>query len=186
MDNSTTNANRYCLRTIVSVPVMLGAVLSVVTWRQATADATGHIDRTHRESARWIGSHVDPSEPIAAFDIGAIGFELADRQIIDLGGLVDAEYLPYLREGRVCTYLAARGVRFIVLPERPADMQQLADVGRLLGAFCPGQSPKQVARFATDRTVWENAWYHTTNAFPEIGVYVIEPDGTLRTTSQNR
>ena len=74
---------------------------------------------------------------------------------------------------------------FVSDPSR-ADPADGSEVVRLIGAFCPGQSPKQVARFATDRTVWENAWYHTTNAFPEIGVYVIEPDGTLRTTSQNR
>jgi hypothetical protein len=174
------------IRAIVSVPVILGAALSVVTWRQVAADATSHIDHTHRETARWIGAHVHPGESVAAFDIGAIGFELADRQVIDLGGLLDPEYMPYLREGRACTYLAARRARVIVLPQRPADLQkQLADVGALIGAFCPGQSPQRVAHFSTDRAVWENAWYHTTNAFPELGVYIVEAAGDLRRGSQD-
>ena len=45
----------------------------------------------------------------------AIGY-FANIQLIDLGGLVDRNYLPYLISGRVPAYISERGIEYVILP----------------------------------------------------------------------
>jgi hypothetical protein len=165
--------DKPAMRALVGIPVLLGGVLSVVTWRGVASDTTSHIEHAHRATARWVATHVALGEPVAAFDIGAIGFELGDRRVVDLGGLVDPKYLPYLREGQACRYLADRRVRFLVIPEEINVPDRVVDLATRIGAFCPGQTSKQIARFATPHRIWQNAWDFTGNAYPELAVYEV-------------
>lgn len=73
--------------------------------------------------ALWIEGNIPKATldagNIAVFDIGKIGYVLHGR-LIDLGGLTDAGYLPYLLDGRVAQYLRERHISYIVLPTNPS------------------------------------------------------------------
>jgi len=52
---------------------------------------------------------------IAAHDIGAIGFYLADRPLIDLAGLITPDVIYFLRdEPRLLEYVLAHNTRYVV------------------------------------------------------------------------
>jgi hypothetical protein len=49
------------------------------------------------EAATWIADNTEENVLVAAHDIGALGF-FADRNLIDLAGLVSPEVIPYIRD----------------------------------------------------------------------------------------
>ena len=71
-----------------------------------------HIENTHMRMASWIAENLPPDARIGTFDLGAISYEL-HRPVTDLGGLVDPNLLPYLRDGREYEYLKKHGVRYV-------------------------------------------------------------------------
>jgi hypothetical protein len=65
-------------------------------------------------AAQWIASHTEPSDLIAAHDIGAVGY-FSNRTLIDLAGLVSPEIIPFLRdETRLAGYLNAREADYLM------------------------------------------------------------------------
>ena len=65
-------------------------------------------------SARWVAANVAPGTPIAAHDIGALGYYYP-YPFIDLAGLVSPEVIPFIRdETRLRDFLLARDVRYAV------------------------------------------------------------------------
>lgn len=116
----------YVLFLRLRIPSFLAAVvagaamcvaggLSLQTWHLVTVAGIRHINRTEGESALWIRNHLPPSTPLGAFDIGRASYEGSAR-IIDLGGLSDPAYLPYLIAGRVPEFLKSHGIRYVMLP----------------------------------------------------------------------
>ena len=78
---------------------------------------------------RWVQENVPADEvrnrQIAVFDIGRIGYGL-HGSLVDLGGLTDPGYLPFLTRGEVPIYLKAHGVQVIILPTYPGRPNELA------------------------------------------------------------
>jgi arabinofuranosyltransferase len=65
-------------------------------------------------AAQWIADHTEPSDLIAAHDIGAVGY-FSNRTLIDLAGLVSPEVIPFLRdETRLAEYLNAREADYLM------------------------------------------------------------------------
>ena len=65
-------------------------------------------------AARWVAEHTEPSAPVAAHDIGALGY-FGRRGLIDLAGLISPEVIPILRdEPALRNYLDASGARYLV------------------------------------------------------------------------
>ncbi len=107
----------------VLVFAVLTAARSVAIWRAATGADIQQINSEHGAMAQWIEGNLPPEIPagehLAAFDIGRLGYQF-HGSVIDLGGLVDNGYLPYLRSGRVGVYLQQHDVSYVVLPtDRP-------------------------------------------------------------------
>ena len=103
--------------------VGLIAVLTAATlprWEAVLRDGTTVIDTTHEKLALWIRDNYPPDTRMAVFDIGAIGY-FANIHVVDLGGLVDRNYLPYLISGRVPDYLHERGVEYVILPHTGSE-----------------------------------------------------------------
>jgi hypothetical protein len=103
----------------VAVLLVLSAGWSITMWRKvAIADIT-QINTEHGAAARWMLDNVPADDlaqnRIAVFDIGRIGYDLHGH-IIDLGGLVDSSFQPYLVQGRVADYLRLHDIRWVVLP----------------------------------------------------------------------
>lgn len=66
-------------------------------------------------TAQWIDNNLDKDAIIAAHDIGALGF-FANRQIIDLAGLVNPEVIPFIRdEVKLNQYLFDKNADYLVV-----------------------------------------------------------------------
>lgn len=64
---------------------------------------------------KWLGTHTPSNAVIATDDIGAIGY-FANRQVVDLAGLVTPEVIGYLRAGESeAPYICARGVTYLAI-----------------------------------------------------------------------
>ena len=97
----------------------VSAVISISTWRTVAADGIDQINTEHAAMADWLVAHLPEgsfaSSQIAAFDIGRIGYQVHGN-LVDLGGLVDPAYMPFVLAGQTPDYLRQRDVGWIVLP----------------------------------------------------------------------
>jgi len=73
------------------------------------------IDQLMVQPAKWINSHTEESDIIAAHDIGALGY-FGNREIIDLAGLIQPEIIPIIRdENEIRNYLIENQVDYLVI-----------------------------------------------------------------------
>lgn len=154
--------------------VSIGAIALVTAatlprWEVALRDSITDINTTHKKLALWINDHYPPSTKMAVFDIGAIGY-FAKIDLLDLGGLVDRNYLPYLVRGQVATYLRERGVEYVILPHTGNDTH-FGDLLHLL--HNPAIRLVPIHTEAADYTVWDGGFVYTGNAFQEQTLYRI-------------
>ncbi len=113
----------HVLATAALVPLVLAATaLSLHHWRSLSANGIDQIEAEHGTMGNWVQQHLPAQavtgREIAVFDIGRIGYGL-HGSLVDLGGLTDKKYLPYLEDGRVPEYLQTHHVRYVVLPTNP-------------------------------------------------------------------
>jgi hypothetical protein len=72
---------------------------------QAYSRDVAFINSEMIETAKWIEAHTKKQEIIAAHDIGALGY-FANRQILDLAGLISPDVIPFIRdEDKLASYL---------------------------------------------------------------------------------
>jgi hypothetical protein len=100
--------------------ISLAGLSSLTTWRTVTIDGIAHINDTHGQVVLWLKKNAPPDARIAAFDIGRISYGWG-KGIIDLGGLVDPSYLPYLINGRVVQYLQLKHIQYVILPSQGTE-----------------------------------------------------------------
>jgi hypothetical protein len=134
-------ARRTGLRLVPAALALLlafGLLPSAVDWQRAYADHVWQINQVHVQAGRWIDAHVPPAATVAAFDIGAVAY-FGQRQTLDLGGLVDADFTQrYLYPGRVPDYLRERRVDYLAMVETGGPTNSLSDKLGLAGAAAAG------------------------------------------------
>jgi hypothetical protein len=116
---------------LVACVALLSGARSLAIWREATTAQIAQIETEHGVMATWLQNTLPSSSfaqgKVAVFDIGRIGYQLHGN-VVDLGGLMDATYLPYVLQHRTADYLFARGIQYVVLPsaadEDSADWKQ--------------------------------------------------------------
>jgi hypothetical protein len=92
-------------------------------------------------TAQWIQENTPSGSKIAAHDIGAIGF-YADRELLDLAGLVSPEVIPIIRDERALAELIQmEQVDYLVT--FPGWYPYLSEVGEKLYQTNAGYSPNQ-------------------------------------------
>ena len=65
-------------------------------------------------TARWIQQNVPPEAPLAAHDIGALGFYVPNP-LVDMAGLITPDVVPFIRdEPRLADYLDSKSVDYLV------------------------------------------------------------------------
>jgi hypothetical protein len=65
-------------------------------------------------AARWLAANTAPNALVAAHDIGALGY-FAQRNLLDLAGLVSPEVIPFIRdEPRLAAFLSDRHADYLV------------------------------------------------------------------------
>jgi len=99
---------------LITICVLTG-LASLAVWRQIARDSTATIESTHETMGRYIVAHVPAEAKVAAFDIGRIGY-IYGGKLIDLGGLTNSKFLPYMQQHRMMDYLEARHVEYFVWP----------------------------------------------------------------------
>ncbi len=110
--------------------IALATAFSYRHWRSLTADGIDQIGEEHGAMGTWAEQSIPADavrhRQVAVFDIGRIGYGL-HGSLIDLGGLTDPHYLPFLLHGQTPVYLKAHQVRYVILPTSPASPHSLAE-----------------------------------------------------------
>ena len=156
---------------LVAVPVFVLALVSLFNWYRITDVGIQHINSTHVRMGKWLAANLPHGTPVASLDIGAIGY-FGEVRIIDLGGLTDPDFLPYLYSGNVASYLRARAIQFVVLPEQ-GDGPCSGFTERL--RLCDGiELTKQpVVSFSTPYEIWNPGVAATWHALQRQALYRI-------------
>jgi hypothetical protein len=95
------------------------SVVSLTRWRRWQDCAVEHINRSEIQMGQLL-STLPAEARVASFDIGAITYFSA-RRIVDLGGLVDPAFIPFLWSGHTADYLRREGIDHVVLPVTLSD-----------------------------------------------------------------
>jgi hypothetical protein len=156
--------------------LLVAGAVSLGIWRRIAMDGIGHINGTHGRAAQWILQNEPANAPVAAFDIGKISYVL-NRPIIDLGGLADASYEPYLRSGSAPLYLEDRHVGLVVLPSGGLAAQLGFSQSQLENA--------KVAQFCNTPHEWLVGFKYTSNAEQCQIVYKFPWQGPQTAASQS-
>jgi hypothetical protein len=113
-------SRRGLVITTATVMLVMGAE-SMYQWRIAMAADVDQINSEHGKTAAWLEAALPPEEfarpRVGVFDIGRIGYNFRGN-ILDLGALVDPEFLPYLLSHRTVQYLQQHEVDYLVIPGR--------------------------------------------------------------------
>lgn len=170
----------------IAVLLVIGGC-SLPLWRRVLISGIDHINGTHGAVASWIDSNL-PNDAIAVFDIGRIGYQRGNHpeepQIVDLGGLTDTAYLPYLLSGRVPTYLNQHHIEYAVFPTEENGSSRF-----LVSLNFQGNS--RVVRTVIFRACSDDkrrglSWIETRNASPcqEVDklTYLNNPENTKEST----
>jgi len=81
----------------VSSALVVAPVFSLGGWAQRYAMSVRDIDGMQVALGRWVHAHVPVGAPVAAHDIGAIGY-ISNHPVVDIEGLVTPRFLALKRE----------------------------------------------------------------------------------------
>ncbi|MBI5879681.1 MAG: hypothetical protein HZB53_18705 [Chloroflexi bacterium] len=82
---------------------------------QALATDAAIMDCIGVQTARWLGANTRSSDMLAVHDIGAVGYFLNGRPVLDMAGLITPDVIPWMRdEPRLLQYIIDRGAVYIV------------------------------------------------------------------------
>jgi hypothetical protein len=166
--------------TVVNVALLslftVVALRSLYIWHDITRDSIRHINGTEVAMGHWLAKNLAPGVPIASFDIGGIGF-FGVHPIVDLGGLTDPEFVPYLYARRAAAYLRSKHVTYLIVPSAPpgvAAAEQCQDFLQSL-ALCDSATMHKVrvVEFHSPDAIWRTALAATNNAYPAQVLYAI-------------
>jgi hypothetical protein len=173
---------RTWLRPVQSVALAAVAIMTAVTlprWEVALRESIYNIANCHIKMAEYLDEHLPPHTKVGVFDIGAIGY-FSHIDLVDLGGLVDRNYLPYLIGGRVPQYLEERDVHYIVLahngPQGRYDGTGDPDrFGNVLHFFNnPNVHLTELHDDAIDYPTWFSSYGYTQHAYQHQTLYRID------------
>jgi hypothetical protein len=104
---------------MLGAPLVVHALMLVEYWGLAHALAVTHVNQTEVAMGQSV-KNLPADARVATFDIGGIGY-FADRQLFDLGGLVDPTFVSRLKDGTVTEFLHENRVDYLVLPMSYTD-----------------------------------------------------------------
>jgi hypothetical protein len=155
------------------------ALRSLLRWGEITDEGIQHINNTHVRMGSWLAVNLPPQTKVAAFDFGAIAY-FSRQEIIDIGGLTDPAFIPYLYSHTSSIYMKERGVRWVVIPEDYTeaghnDHDPCIYVMAVLG-LCdkPDMRKRELESFSTERSVWQPGFLATGHAAPRQVLYEIQ------------
>ncbi len=118
--------------------VIITALAFLMLGSQAYAKDVAIIQTEMVEPSQWIAKNTPIDSLIAAHDIGALGY-FADREILDLAGLIDPQVIPWIRQpDQLSAYIQSRKADYLmVFPDwyQPPLTLPLEEVYRSQGNF---------------------------------------------------
>lgn len=135
------------------VPLFMTALLIISIfnlpfWKGVYKGNIEQIEKVYMKAAEWIKENTSPSDRIAGFDIGIIKY-ISNREIIDLGGLVNPEVYPFLKIHDCGRYLREKKAIYILYSRFP-DCDLFTGIYRSEYGEEKLLKQKQVASFSTD------------------------------------
>ncbi len=97
--------------------VVLGCMVIALWVNGASTFAlqTKLLNESHMQAARWVDAHAPKDAVIAAHDIGIIGY-IAQRQIVDLAGLVTPEVIAIMNDqSKLTDFVLERKVTYVIV-----------------------------------------------------------------------
>jgi hypothetical protein len=166
-------ASRPLLFTSLALLMGLGTARSLSAWSRAHRDAVKHIWNTEVAMGRFV-AQLPPSAVVASFDIGGVGF-FSDREIIDLGALVDSSVAGALRRSEAWAILEERQVDYVVVPEGYThDFPDPWNFYYRLGLHKRPEGLVPITRFESDRATWRRGLEASLHAAPAQVLYRVE------------
>ncbi len=101
------------LNIVVAVYVLI-FISSLYTWQVITTESLVHFDRVHICAAKCIRRNTPEGARVVGFDIGALAY-FSERNIIDLGGLIDPAAGKALYDGSVINYIKSKKADYLVM-----------------------------------------------------------------------
>ena len=102
---------RYYLATGLTVL----ALTNTVYWNKVYGANLEHMVEVRIAAADFIHKHIPEDKTCAASDVGALRY-YGQRPLVDLGGLIDPEFVQWYLAGKLDQYLVDRGVSCLALP----------------------------------------------------------------------
>jgi len=135
-DKRTSTMVDFRVRTVVLAALAVSTFVSIHKWRMVLSEGIDQINVEHGAMATWVLQNIPADDiskrQLAVFDIGRIGYSI-NGSLVDLGGLTDADYLPYLFRGDVSLFLKQHRVQYIILPGSQEHPEQY--VGKLIPEY---------------------------------------------------
>lgn len=150
------------VRTAAMVTIcLLCGIFSLRAWRTVTSAGISLIESTHTKMGNFLVKTLPPNTTVAAFDIGRIGYIYAPN-LVDLGGLTDSSFLPYLRRHQIFAYLKDRHIQYLVWPTGGDGSLALNQIV----VFTPEErrDMTEMARFCAPRDLWWTSFSATSDA----------------------
>lgn len=173
---------------LILLAVAAVTAVTLPRWEVALRESIYDIDNSHLKMAEYLNAHLPPGTKVGVFDIGTIGY-FSHIDLVDLGGLVDHNYLPYLISGRVPQYLEERNVHYIVLahngPEGNYDgTGSPTRFGDVLHFFHnPDVRLQKIYSVGIDYPTWYSSYLYTQHAYRFQTLYRIDyvhPDAGMQ------
>jgi len=130
------------------IAVLIITFFNLHFWKEVYKGNIEHIQNVYIKAAEWIKGNTSPSDRIAGFDIGIVKY-ISNREIIDLGGLVNPEVYPYLAIHDCGDYLWQKKVNYILYSRFP-DCDLITGIYRAEYGEKRLLKQKQLASFRTD------------------------------------
>jgi hypothetical protein len=137
-ESKGTRKRSRLMRLILFEGILLAMIPTTFFWAPFFAQNVADIQDMHVRIGNWLALESERSDLIALNDIGAIGF-IADREVIDLMGLVTPEVIEFVEEGEpgkwdagLAAYIQERQPSFLVIfPNWFPEMISLLPVERI-------------------------------------------------------
>jgi hypothetical protein len=137
--------------------IMVAVIITLSFWMlglRAYARDVAIIESEMVETAHWVANNTEEKSLLAAHDIGALGY-FAERDLLDLAGLVSPEVIPFIRDERALLHhINERGANYLVTfpgwyPEIVANNVEL--IHKTDGQFSPQMGGENMSVFELDQ-----------------------------------
>ncbi len=169
---------RLLLAAGAAVSLLSAGFYALSSWRIVYFSTVEHINHVHRQTAEWIASRTPRDARIAAFDIGAIGY-FSRRRVVDLGGLITPDPIPFMAAGDIDAYIARMRATHLAMVYRFDEQRETRSIAKQLGVASGGKftcAPIYEARY--DSLAWRRNVQVAGNAYPVMIVSkILYPGG---------